>query len=145
MVYLVLAAYGWWSWLYAGEVHGYLRDSRTTPAEWTALAAVGLVAVVALWVVLEHITDSTMAVGDAATTVLSLAATWGQRRKKVESWWLWIAADIVYVPLYASKGLWLTGVLYLVFLALCVKGLLAWRADLAAPDAAVALPVGSRP
>ncbi|MET1073579.1 MAG: nicotinamide mononucleotide transporter family protein, partial [Umezawaea sp.] len=61
---------------------------------------------------------------------LSLLATWGQTRKKVESWWLWIAADVIYVPLYAYKDLWLTAILYLGFIALCVLGLRSWSRDL---------------
>ena len=65
----------------------------------------------------------------AATTAVSLLATYGQTRRLIESWWLWIAVDVVYVPLYGYKGLWLTALLYLAFLALCGLGLRAWRAQ----------------
>ncbi len=82
-------------------------------------------------------TDSTVPFWDALTTVLSLLATYGQCRKRVESWYLWIAADIVYVPLYAYKGLYLTSILYIGFMALCVIGLLNWKKDLAAQAAPV--------
>ncbi|NLT53121.1 MAG: nicotinamide mononucleotide transporter [Actinomycetales bacterium] len=61
---------------------------------------------------------------------VSLLAAWGQTRKKLESWWLWITADLIYVPLYQYKGLTLTALLYLGFLALCGLGLRSWTRDL---------------
>jgi nicotinamide mononucleotide transporter len=64
---------------------------------------------------------------DGSSIALSLAAIFGQSRKYVESWWIWIAADIIYIPLYIYKSLWLTSVLYLVYLILCVIGLREWR------------------
>ncbi len=136
VVYLALALYGWWSWLRGGQERGTLRVSRTTRDQWRILALVGLPATAALTWILGVATTSTVPLPDAATTVLSLLATWGQARKKVESWWLWIAADIVYVPLYAYKNLWLTAILYVGFLALCALGLRSWRADLREPVAA---------
>lgn len=130
VIYLGLAGYGWWSWLRGGERHTELHVSRTTQPQWLALAGVGIAATAALTWILDTATDSTVPLPDALTTVLSLLATWGQARKKVESWWLWISADLVYIPLYGYKELWLTAVLYVGFLALCVFGLRSWLADL---------------
>ncbi len=64
-------------------------------------------------------------------------ATYGQCRKLLESWWLWIAADVVYIPLYAYKDLYLTSLLYLGFLALCLVGLVGWRRELTGRPRAV--------
>ncbi|MFD7628313.1 nicotinamide riboside transporter PnuC [Streptomyces sp. NPDC059851] len=132
IVFIALAAYGWWSWTHGGGpgTAGALPVRRTTPTEWAALAAAGAVGVLALTLLLDRATDSTVPFWDALTTGLSLTATYGQCRKLVESWWLWIAADLVYIPLYAYKGLYLTAALYVGFLALCVAGLVGWRRTL---------------
>ncbi|SCL37177.1 nicotinamide mononucleotide transporter [Micromonospora rhizosphaerae] len=130
IVYVALGLYGWWHWLFGGERRSRLTVARTGQREWWALAVAGVVLTGGLWLLLDRATDSTVPLADAVTTALSLLATYGQTRKLVESWWLWIAADLIYIPLYAYKGLWLTAGLYLIFLGLCVVGLRAWRADL---------------
>lgn len=130
VVYVVLGAYGWWQWAFGGVDRTTLRVRRTTRGEWLALAAAGVALTGGLWFFLERFTDSTVPLPDALTTALSLLATYGQARKLVESWWLWITADLIYIPLYGYKGLWLTSILYVGFLCLCVMGLRAWYADL---------------
>ncbi|MEV7615675.1 nicotinamide riboside transporter PnuC [Streptomyces sp. NPDC089799] len=138
IVFIALAAYGWWTWAHGGGPGSAdaLPVRRTTRTEWLWLAAAGAVTTAALTLLLARATDSTVPFWDALTTALSLAATYGQCRKRLESWWLWIAADLVYVPLYAYKGLALTALLYVGFLALCAAGLRGWSRDLAAAPAA---------
>ena len=102
----------------------------THPREWVGLAVAGAVGLAALWLFLDQATSSTVPLADALTTVLSLLATYGNARKLVESWWIWIAADLIYIPLYGYKGLWLTSTLYVGFLCLCIAGLRAWQRDL---------------
>jgi nicotinamide mononucleotide transporter len=75
---------------------------------------------------------------DALTTVASLIALFMTGRKLLESWWVWIAVNIVYIGLYVYKGLLLTAVLYAIFAALSVIGLLNWRQRLASPGSRVA-------
>ncbi|MEV0647405.1 nicotinamide riboside transporter PnuC [Phytomonospora sp. NPDC050363] len=131
VVFIALAAYGWWTWARGGgPTTDRLPVRRTTRVEWYALTAAGAAGLLGLTLLLSRATDSTVPFWDALTTVLSLMATYGQCRKRVESWWLWIAADIVYIPLYAYKGLYLTSILYVGFMALCVVGLRGWRRDL---------------
>ncbi|MQS34873.1 nicotinamide riboside transporter PnuC [Streptomyces katsurahamanus] len=131
IVFIALAAYGWWTWTHGGGPGSagppVLRTSR---AEWTGLAVAGAVGTAAITLLLARATDSTVPFWDALTTALSLTATYGQCRKRLESWWLWIAADVIYIPLYAHKGLYLTSLLYAGFLTLCVLGLRNWSRDL---------------
>jgi nicotinamide mononucleotide transporter len=129
VVYIALAIYGWQLWLRRGGEHS-LPVSRTTARVWSYLALVTLLAVVVLRWFLARFTDSTVPGWDGLTTALSLAATYGQCRKLLESWWIWILADLIYIPLYVYKGLRLTSVLYFVFLLLCIFGLREWRREL---------------
>jgi nicotinamide mononucleotide transporter len=130
IVYVLLGAYGWWAWLYGGASRTPLVVRVTTGAEWLGLAVAGGLLTGGLWLFLDRLTGSTVPFADALTTALSLLATYGQTRKLVENWWLWIAADLIYIPLYAYKDLWLTALLYIAFLLLCILGLRSWQAAL---------------
>jgi nicotinamide mononucleotide transporter len=131
VVYITLGIYGWRIWLRRGT-GPQLAVSRTTARVWMYLVPITLLSVVLLRWFLTRFTDSTVPSWDGLTTALSLAATYGQCRKLLESWWIWIAADLVYIPLYVYKGLWLTSVLYFVFLLLCIFGLREWMRELRA-------------
>lgn len=127
VVYIGLAVFGWWCWVRGGDRGSGVVVAR--PSARALVACVGAVAVITAalqWVLLTY-TDSTVAGWDAVTTALSLVAQLMLSRKWIASWWFWIAADLVYIPLYAHKGLWLTAALYVLFLGLCVAGLVQWR------------------
>ena len=134
IVYMILGAYGWWTWSHVTPGRAELPVTRTSGATWTWLIPATGVAAIAMAFFLARFTDSTVPGWDGFTTALSLAAIFGQSRKYVESWWIWIAADVIYIPLYIYKNLRLTSVLYLVFLILCVIGLREWRRALAVHD-----------
>jgi nicotinamide mononucleotide transporter len=124
-VYIVLGVYGWLLWL-RGAGRTELRVTSTSTKLWAQLTLITLAAGLILRWFLARFTDSTVPSWDAVTTALSLTATYGQCRKLLESWWIWILADLIYIPLYVYKGLWLTAVLYGVFLLLCLFGLRSW-------------------
>jgi nicotinamide mononucleotide transporter len=140
VIYMVLAVYGWWAWCFGGSHHDALGVTRTDRKTAIGLAAFVVLGTLGLWLFLDRATDSSVPAFDAFTTSLSLAATWGQTRKQLECWWLWIAVDVVYVPLYAYKGLWLTAILYVGYMLLCVNGYLTWRKGLTAAPALPATP-----
>jgi nicotinamide mononucleotide transporter len=133
VIYILLAIYGWWAWLYGGKEHDALQVTHTPAATAKGLALAIVLGTGVLYLILDHFTNSTVPFWDGLTTALSLAATYGQTRKQLECWWLWMAADIIYVPLYADKGLWLTAILYVGFFMLCLNGYLSWRKSVRTP------------
>ena len=130
LVYATLGVYGWWTWSHpasestAGRVS--LAVTRTSRATWARLIPATAGAAIGLYFFLKRFTDSTVPQWDGLTTALSLAATYGQTKKLLESWWIWIAADLIYIPLYIYKDLRLTSALYAIFMILCVVGLREW-------------------
>lgn len=144
--YIAIGAYGWWAWL-RGGAGGAPLVIRHQPSWAWPVVAVGVAAGTwVCWELLTRHTDSTVAGWDALTTSLSVAAQLMLNRKWVGNWVVWIVADVLYVVLYAAKGLWLTAALYAGFIALCVTGLRVWRAKARSsqPDAS-ASSVPSRP
>lgn len=135
IVYLGLGAYGWLNWVFGGENRTVLKISRTTRTEWLALA---LLIPFGTWGFREILlaVNGAAPLWDSLTTVLSLAAQYLLCRKRFENWFLWITADVIYVPLYLSRQLPLTAVLYAVFLGMCLIGVREWNRSLRKGNAA---------
>lgn len=133
VVYVGLQLYGWWHWLRGGPredddlpVTGLSGPGRTA---WAGIALAGTLVIgysTATW------TDAALPYPDAFITALSLVAQWLMARKIWENWVGWILVDLVAIPVYASKALYLTAGLYTLFLILATAGLIAWRKDLLA-------------
>jgi nicotinamide mononucleotide transporter len=133
IVYIVLGFAGWWQWLRGGQDQARLRVARTG---WRLLAGCAAFVVAATWglTVLLTAAHDIAPFWDALTTALALAAQLLLNLKRIENWAFWIAADLIYVPLYAVKRLDLTAIVYVLFLALCLAGVRAWRRALPSGD-----------
>jgi nicotinamide mononucleotide transporter len=129
--FIAVGIYGWWAWLYGGTRHTELQAGRTTKQQ----AAIYLVALIAstagIYFLLSRYTDSNVPFWDGITTALSLVAQYMLGRKLLENWLVWILADIIYIAVYSYKHLYLTSVLYLVFMIMCVAGWKRWKQTLA--------------
>lgn len=126
VVYFALNLVGWYLWLFGGEDRTALSVQRTSKRELAMVAVFVAASTAFLWWLL-HKLGGAAKFWDALTTSISLSAQWLQSRKKLECWHLWILADVIYVPLYISRGLNLTALLFAVFLAMAVMGAVAWR------------------
>ncbi len=126
VIYVILGFLGWYWWLRGGKNKKELTVQTTSKKHAAILLVVGIVATYIMHVYLVKIGDSAPFL-DALTTVMSLIAQYMLTRKLIENWAIWIAADVIYIGLYASRGLYLTSVLYAVFLSLCIAGAIEWH------------------
>jgi nicotinamide mononucleotide transporter len=126
IMYFALNVHGWILWARGGSPGAALPVTRAERPERLLVAVAMVVTATALWRASMFLGGASSA-ADAVTTALSLGAQWLLNRKKLESWLLWIAVDVLYVPLYLSRGLFLTAILYVVFLGMAVIGWREWR------------------
>ena len=132
LVFIALAGWGWWQWLYGrADRHGnggqalqvhMLNTRQRLQATAATLAAWPLVGLL-----LQHVTDSDVPFLDALPTVGSITGQLLLGRKRVDNWAVWVAVNVLSVALFATKGLWLTVLLYAVFVVLAMAGWRAWR------------------
>ena len=47
-------------------------------------------------------------------------------QKRIENWPTWVTVNLVSVALFATKGLWLTVILYSLFTLMALQGWRAW-------------------
>lgn len=127
-VFVVMAFWGWWQWL-----RGHGADGRSLHVQrLTRSGALKTVAACAvLWpatgLILLNFTNTDVPWWDAFPTAVSLVGQFLLGRKYIENWLAWIAVNCVSVGLFAYKGLWLTAVLYSLFIVLSVAGWRAWQ------------------
>ena len=152
LAFIALAAYGWWAWLRRqrtatpgphpeAEPPAMLPITRTSAWLWAVLLAAGAVYALGAGYLFAHHTDAALPYYDSTTTAVSLVAQYQLSRRQLDNWLLWIGVDVVYVGLYWSRGLALTSLLYVVYLALAAYGYWQWRQE-AASEQKQQLPVG---
>lgn len=128
--FVILNVYGWVHW-----ARGENRDSAlpviTLSRRGIAGWVVATILLTAVWgTFAKTVLNAAAPYLDGFILVGSLVAQWLTARKYLESWWLWIAVDVVAVPLYASRDLYFLSGLFALFIVLCVIGLREWRESL---------------
>jgi nicotinamide mononucleotide transporter len=129
-VYIALSIYGWYEWLHGGENKSELKVSAGWRRSYPLALLITIVFALALGTFLCKTTDAALPYADASLTSFSLLAQWMMTKKYIENWWLWIAVDVFYIAMFTFKHLYLTAVLYAVFIGVCWFAYVEWRRDL---------------
>jgi nicotinamide mononucleotide transporter len=124
--YAAMAIYGFWQWQQGGEGEA-LAVSRWPLARHLA-GAVGIIALSAVSsYYLRRFTPAAWPFVDSMVTWSSVFATYLVARKVYENWYWWLVIDSVSLCLYFTRGLYLTMLLFALYLVLIVIGMRQWR------------------
>ncbi|MFT3826205.1 MAG: nicotinamide riboside transporter PnuC [Chitinophagaceae bacterium] len=141
--YTVMSIYGWILWARKDQQHKpVLAITTATRRQWIQHLAFFAVFYVILFYGLgwlkEHTKEASGVIpwADAFASAAAYTGMWLMAKKKVESWYWWLATDLISIPLYFVKHYVFTSVYYLVLLAMAVFGLIEWmrKAKLAAAE-----------
>lgn len=125
--YLAMAVYGWYQWRSKSENNSTLQINRWSKNRHLVVVA----SVVALSLfsgnLLANHTDAAWPYVDSFTTWGSIVTTYMVTRKVLENWLYWLVIDSISIVLYWDRGLYLTALLFVVYLVICVFGYLQWR------------------
>jgi len=130
--YSVLSVYGWILWARIDkQQHPVLQVSFSGRKEWIVQLTFFAVLYVAIYFCLVYLKNAfypgVIPWGDAFASATAYTGMWLMARKKIESWYWWIATNIASVPLYFVKGLAFTSVFYFILLLMAFAGLAEWK------------------
>ncbi|MCC3290874.1 MULTISPECIES: nicotinamide riboside transporter PnuC [unclassified Arthrobacter] len=127
IMFIAVSIYGWRRWQQS-KTKG---EAAVTPQWATGRQRIGLVTImllgtVALTPVFARLGSYEPVWADAWTFVGSLLATYGMAKGWVEFWLIWVAVDIVGVPLLFSTGYYATAFMYLFYGCFTLAGFFVW-------------------
>ena len=130
--YTIMSILGWYMWLRKNEKKETILHVTTSNRKmWIDQVLFFLFFYVTIYVALTFLKQSfaegAIPWADAFASATAFTGMWLMTRKKVESWYWWIATNIASIPLYFVKHYAFTSVYYLVLLIMAVWGLIEWR------------------
>ena len=124
--YVGTSIYGWYHWNKGGDPQE-LPISKMTLKEHSLFIITGGILTLILGYTLSNYTDASIPYIDSFTTIFSLLTTILVTRKVLENWLYWFIVDSVAAYQYFYKELYLTCLLFILYVVIVVFGYMKWR------------------
>ena len=130
--YTVMSVYGWYMWTRKDATHNpVLQITKADGKQWLQhflFFGFFYVTIYAALVYLKaNFYEGVIPWADAFASATAFTGMWLMAKKKVESWYWWIATNIASIPLYFVKGYIFTSVYYFILLLMAFWGLWEWQ------------------
>ena len=129
--YTVMSIYGWILWSRKDrEHHIILKITFASKKEWIQHLSFFTFFYIAIFFSLtelkKNFAPGAIPWADAFASATAFTGMWLMAKKKVESWYWWIATNIASIPLFFVKHYVFTSVYYIVLLVMAIAGLFEW-------------------
>jgi nicotinamide mononucleotide transporter len=124
--YLLMAVYGWWQWRQHRDGQQDLAI-HCWPVKTHLLVFTGIAVLTLIFgYTLQANTNAALPYLDSFTTWGAVITTYMVTKKVLENWIYWIVIDAASVYLYIDRGLYLTALLFVMYVVLVVIGFFQW-------------------
>lgn len=132
LYYTLVSIYGWIIWSKKDrDLRPVVHISFSSRNEWIRqllfFSAFFITFLIALNYLKQQFAPGVLPLPDAFSSATAFTGMWLMAKKKVESWYWWIATNITSIPLFFVKGYVVTSIYYIVLLLLAFSGLMEWR------------------
>ncbi|MEO8568852.1 MAG: nicotinamide riboside transporter PnuC [Ginsengibacter sp.] len=131
LYYTIMSIYGWVLWAKKNQQQQHIvlitwSDKKEWIQELVFFAAFYAAIFFSLTYLKKDFAPGAIPWADAFASATAFTAMWLMARKKVESWYWWIATNIASIPLYFVKHYVFTSVYYFILLIMAFWGLYEW-------------------
>jgi nicotinamide mononucleotide transporter len=121
--FIITSFLGWWRWL-RGD-HGRALEINNAKASTLVLCLIiGLATALLYGGLLKRYTHAYAPYLDSIILVFSVIAQLLLMQRRIQTWPFWLLVNTIAVPLYASRGLYLTAGLYTAY---WINAVVSWR------------------
>ena len=127
--YFLMSFYGWYFWTQKKSGQIINQVGRASLNEKIGSIFLFVFGIIAIFLIYNYFNkwSTVSAYIDTLTTGIFFVAMWLMSRRKIEHWTFWIIGDVLSVPLYIYKGLFLTAIQYFVFTIIAIMGYREWK------------------
>ena len=123
--FLITGVLGWIGWNAKNEPT--LKITNTPKNEIVTYFVSAILVAVAYGMLLHKFTDAYAPFVDSAVLTLSVVGQLMLMRKRVETWLVWVAVNTISVPLFWSRELYMTSILYGFFWVNAIVSYYQWK------------------
>ena len=125
--YIIMALYGLLQWKKLIQINSNKRIRTWSNIQHFIIITSVIILSILTGFILTKYTNAALPFLDAFTSWGAIVTTYMVAKKILENWIYWFVIDAISIYLFLSRGLYLTSMLFLVYLIIICFGYIAWR------------------
>jgi nicotinamide mononucleotide transporter len=124
--YVVMGIYGWTQWRVGNADNPSFIVNTWSKSQHMIAILIILALSLFSGFLLERYTDAALPFLDALVTWGAVVATYMAAKKLLENWIYWFVIDTTSIYLFISRDLWLTAILFMIYIIIIYFGYQSW-------------------